>query len=240
VGVVRRKPQWLFDMDNVLHNGMAQIFPAVGADMTAYLRQHLSLSDEQANAMRLRLWRRYGATLTGLQREQPRFDSAHFLAQTHALPELERWVKVDTPKRRVLADQLRRMRPRPVVLTNAPRAYAKRVLRSLGLAPFVARLFSIEDMVFCGHWMPKPSTRLLRRIAAKLRVRPSSCMHAEDTYANLRPARAIKMRTAYVGGYLRGYERTKAQSKHLLTGVNRRLGVQVRSAHQLSRLTPRW
>jgi putative hydrolase of the HAD superfamily len=235
----RQRPQWLFDLDNVLHDALAQIMPQISRDMNRYLVERFGLTPEDASVMRQRMWHRYGATLTGLQREFPGFESAHFLAQTHAFPLLETWVRQHNPGRQQVARVMRRLSPRPVVVTNAPREYALQMMKLLGLHPFVRRVVAIEDMVFHKRWMPKPSRQMLARVAAQLRVHPSHCIHIEDTFANLKPARTLRMRTVYVRGYLRRHARTRPMSRHLHTGVSRRIGVQVQSVLTLPRIKTR-
>ncbi len=231
--------QWLFDLDNVLHDALAQIMPQISRDMNRYLVEHFALSPEAASEMRQRMWHRYGATLTGLQREHPGFDSARFLALTHDFPDLAVWVRQHNPRRQQIARVLRQMSPRPVVVTNAPREYALRLIRLLGLHPYVRRVIAIEDMVFTGRWMPKPSRQMLAKVAARLRVHPQHCVHIEDTFANLKPAKMLRMRTVYVRGYLRRHARTRDMSRHLHTGVSRRVGVQVQSVLTLPRIKTR-
>ena len=56
-------PIWIFDLDNTLHHASAAIFPHLNRQMTAYLMRHLALDETEANALRVRYWRAYGATL---------------------------------------------------------------------------------------------------------------------------------------------------------------------------------
>jgi len=62
---------------------------------------------------------------------------------------------------------------------------------------------SIEDMVMFGHLRPKPDTRMLRRIAVRLRVAPSRCVLVEDTLVHQKAARRIGMATVWMQRWAR-------------------------------------
>ena len=80
-------PVWLFDLDNTLHNASPHIFPHINRSMTRYLEQHLGLTLDEANALRMQYWHRYGATMLGLMRHHGT-DPDHFLVETHRFDRL--------------------------------------------------------------------------------------------------------------------------------------------------------
>ena len=98
------RPDWVFDLDNTLHNASPHIFPHINRSMTAYLQRHLQLSEEDAGNLRAQYWRRYGATLLGMMRHHGT-DPEHFLRETHAFPDLSGMVVYE----RGLAAMLRRL-----------------------------------------------------------------------------------------------------------------------------------
>ena len=149
--------------------------------------------------MRERYWLRYGATLLGLVRHHG-VRAAHFLEETHRMPGLEARVRTSAYDRAAV----RRLAGRKFILTNAPRAYALRVLDALGLTPLFDAVITIEDMTMFGSLRPKPDARMLRRVAARLRVRPGRCVLVEDTLANLKAARSVGMRGVWMQRYLAG------------------------------------
>ena len=199
---------WLLDLDNTLHNATPVVFPRIDRAMTAFVQERLGVSREDADALRLHYWRRYGATLLGLVRHHD-VDPHEFLRDTHPFPDLERIVRRD----RRLAAALRSLPGRRVVLTNAPSAYAHRVLRALGVTRFVHDVVPIESMRFAGRLQPKPSRPQLRRLAARLRVAPASCVLVEDSVQNLQAARAVGMRTVLVTGFGHGHRHASGRPR---------------------------
>jgi putative hydrolase of the HAD superfamily len=184
---------WLFDLDNTLHNASVSAFPGIDARMTAYIERELTLATDEAHALRELYLRRYGATLLGLVRHH-RVRAAHFLHETHVLPELESLVHGHPHDFAALA----RLPGRKVVLTNAPQAYAQRVLKALGAAHHFDAVLSIEDMTMFGQLRPKPDTRMLRAVAARLKVHPSRCVLVEDTLQHQKAAYSIGMGTVWM------------------------------------------
>ena len=194
-----KRPVWLFDLDNTLHDASHAAFEPISVAMTRYIAEHLELEDAAATALRQRYWKRYGATLLGLVRHHA-INAAHFLDHTHRLPGLEDRLRSSAHDRAAL----RRLRGRKFVLTNAPRAYALRVLDALGLADRFEGVLSIEDMAMFGHIRPKPDARMLRRVAARLKVPPSRCVLVEDTLEHQKAAHGLGMRTVWMRRYLGG------------------------------------
>ena len=195
-GNAGRAPVWLFDMDDTLHDASWRVFPAMNRAMTDYIRRHLGLDRAAADSLRQHFWRRYGATLLGLVHEHG-VDSEHFLAETHRFANLFALLRADPGERRAL----RQLPGRKLVLTNAPRAYARQVLRHFGLLKAFDAVISVEDMVQFGRLRPKPDTRMLRHVLQRHGLRPQQCVLVEDTPGHLRAARRIGMRGVWYTRY---------------------------------------
>ena len=184
---------WLFDLDDTLHNASHRAFTELNTSMTAYIETHLGLSTDEAVALRHRYWVRYGATLTGLQRHHG-VKPAHFLHETHRLPGLEAHLHGHAHD---LA-ALRRLPGRKLLMTNAPQAYAERVLAVLGLSGVFERLICIEDMQIFGHSRPKPDARMFRVVLAALRLPRVRCVLVEDTLVHQKTARRLGLKTVWM------------------------------------------
>lgn len=190
---------WLFDLDNTLHHAGASAFPLLDAAMNAYIAQALQVDDARADGLRRAYWRTHGATVVGLVRHHG-IDAAHFLEHTHALPSLER--RLVAHPRDLAA--LRRLPGRKYVVTNAPSAYARRVLRHFGLHTAFDGVLGVEDLRLFGRWRPKPDVRMLQALAARLKVSPRHCIFVEDSLSNQRAAHCAGMRAVWMQRWLRG------------------------------------
>jgi putative hydrolase of the HAD superfamily len=196
---VAKATTWLLDLDNTLHDASHAAFGELHVAMADYIVDHLGVPADQAGALRERYWLRYGATLLGLVRHHG-VRAAHFLDETHRMPGLEDRLRTSAHDRAALA----RLPGRKFILTNAPRAYAMRVLLALGLAPLVDGVISIEDMTMFGALRPKPDARMLRHIAARLGVPASRCVLVDDTLVHLKAACSVGMRAVWMQRYLGG------------------------------------
>jgi len=200
-------PVWLFDLDNTLHDASHAAFSALNASMTAYIQNHLDMPHAQAEQLRQHYWQRYGATLLGLQRHHG-IDAHHFLHHTHQLPSLESKLRMPSADRQALMH----LPGRKLLLTNAPRAYALRVLRHLGMQHCFEAIIAIEDMRAFGHWRPKPDARMLKLLLRTHRIAPHQSILVDDSPANLRSARRLGMRTAWMHGYAKPVRKTVSTS----------------------------
>ena len=199
----RSAPVWLFDLDNTLHNASHAIFPAITANMNVYIGRVLGdgvtpASDAVVNAARADYWRRYGATLLGMVKHH-NVAAADFLHQTHAMDDLTAMIRAE----RGLAQLLRRLPGRKILLTNAPRRYSRDVLRHLGLQRHFSHHVAIESMRVHRQLRPKPSKLMLRSLLRKQGLKARRCILVEDTLANLRTAKTLGMRTVWITQYLR-------------------------------------
>lgn len=183
---------WLFDLDNTLHDTSHAIFPQIDIAMTAAVAEALDVDDTEAHRLRELYWHRYGATVIGMARHHG-VNVHSFLQRCHDF-DVAKLVRAETG----LAEKLRRLPGRKVLLTNAPLAYARSVLKTLGILHQFESLWAIEHMQWHGQYRPKPSPALLRYVLAREGVAPHQATLVEDTLANLRGARRVGLRTVFV------------------------------------------
>ncbi len=215
-------------MDDTLHDASWRVFPAMNLEMRSYIARTLLVDAAEADRLRLCFWRRYGATLLGLMREHG-VRAEHFLAETHRFPDLHRMLRADAAE---LA-ALRRLAGRKLVLTNAPRAYALRVLRQCGLLRYFESVISIEDMRQFGHLRPKPDARMLRHVLRRHGLRPANCVLVEDTLMHLRAARSIGMRGTWYTRYSLRAAQARPPARADMHGRPRYVHAKIRSLWNL-------
>lgn len=187
-------PTWLFDLDNTLHNASPYIFPHINRAMRDYIERHLGLDRDAANRLRQHYWQRYGATLLGLTRHHGT-DPAHFLAETHAFPNLPALL-VFSPAVRTA---LERLPGRKIVFSNGPSHYTHAVLRHTGLERVIDAVYAIDNVGFT----PKPQPAAYRRLLAAEKLDPRHCIMVEDSPDNLATAKRLGMKTVWVSADLR-------------------------------------
>jgi putative hydrolase of the HAD superfamily len=188
---------WFFDLDNTLHHASPAIFPLINQMMTAYVADKLALSLDAAHALRQAYWARYGATLLGMIRHHDT-DPHEFLRESHRFEDLPSLIRAETGLRHLFA----RLPGQKRLLTNAPHAYAQRILQHIGLHWQLGRGYAIEQMRLHGHYRPKPSRSMLRALVRREQCQPARCVLVDDDLDNLRAARALGMRTVWVSGFL--------------------------------------
>jgi putative hydrolase of the HAD superfamily len=227
-------PLWLFDLDNTLHNASHAIFPAINANMNVFMTrvlQEQGLPADQAavNEMRQRYWRLYGATLLGMvQHHQVRPET--FLHEAHDFENLVDMIRAE----RGLLQLLKRLPGRKILLTNAPLQYSRDVVRHLRLQRHFDKHISIESMRVHRQLKPKPSRQMLRKLLARERTAAQRCILVEDTAVNLKAAKRLGMRTAWVTQYLRGNPHVAVHQRQLLSAHPAYVDVKVKSARQLT------
>jgi putative hydrolase of the HAD superfamily len=231
------KPVWLFDLDNTLHNASHAIFPAINANMNAYIARILGdgvtpADAEAVNAARLAYWQRYGATLLGMVKHH-QVRPEDFLREAHRFDDLAAMIRAE----RGLGTLLKRLPGRKILLTNAPHRYSHEVLRHLGLHRHFARHIAIESMTVHRQLRPKPSKLMLRQLLARERVAARRCILVEDTVGTLKGAKALGLRTVWVTRYLAAapglQHRTGALAPPRLTKRPVYVDVKVKSVRQL-------
>jgi len=203
----RRGLTWLFDLDNTLHDASHAIFPAINDNMNAAIARVLAAEQKPAHpeavdAVRMAYWQRYGATLLGMMRHHA-VRAEEFLRDAHRFDNLSQMIRVE----RGLARMFRRLPGTKILLTNAPTTYARDVVRHIGLHRHFAEHISIESMVVHGKLRPKPSRLMLQQLLARRGLRARDCVLVEDTLANLKSAKSLRMRTVWFTGYLRSVAR---------------------------------
>ena len=183
--------QWiLFDLDDTLYPPAAGLMEEISARITQYIVAHLGMTRGAADDLRRDYYRRYGSSVRGLALHHP-IDLTDFLAAVHDV-EVERYLQPDANLDCLLAC----IHLDKVLFTNAPAAYARRVLRALGIERHFECVF---DLAFGGH-RGKPEPQVYLDVRRALGVSDRALLMVDDALTNLQPARGLGWTTVWVHG----------------------------------------
>lgn len=232
----KRNRLWLFDLDNTLHDASRAIYPEINRNMNDFMSRTLraqgqDLDVDKVSELRRYYWQKYGATLIGMMRHhQVRADD--FLQAAHTFTDLLSMIHAERGLRHVL----KKLPGKKILLTNAPYAYSREVLRHIGLYRLFHGHIAVEHMYVHGRLSPKPSRRMLRQVLARQRCRPSDAVLVEDTAMNLKAARQVGLRTVLVTRYLASNPLSQmADKRRQMTKKPAFVDVRVHSTRQLQR-----
>ncbi len=180
---------WIFDLDNTLHNADYFAYPQINRLMTHYIVDQLNVDLDEANELRNHYWQKYGATLIGLTKHH-KVDPRHFLEVTHNFSVQKNNLSALPQLRHIL----KKIKGSKYIFSNGPRVYIQAVLKSLAIKNFFSNIFSVEST----HFNPKPSKHGFNLIMKKSGLDPRTCIMVEDTLSNLYAAKNLGLRTVWI------------------------------------------
>jgi putative hydrolase of the HAD superfamily len=178
---------WVFDLDNTLYLASSGLFPRVQERMNDYICRLLSVSLDEAKALRAQYFREHGTTMHGLMAVH-RIDPHEFMAFVH---------DVDlscVPANPALVAALDGLAGRKLIYTNGSVPHAENLLKHLGISHYFDDIFDIVASDFA----PKPAMAPFRIFVERFGVEPASALMVEDMAKNLAPAAELGMTTAWV------------------------------------------
>lgn len=180
---------WIFDLDNTLYPARCNLFAEAEARMADFMVHELglTLTVEDAHALRRRFFFDHGTTLRGLMLEHG-VEPRRFLDYVHAID------LSPVPPDPALAEAVAALPGRKLVFTNGTEDYAERVIARIGLT---GQFLAIHDIIACDY-LPKPDPSGYARLVARHAVVPETALMVEDMARNLGPAAALGMTTAWV------------------------------------------
>jgi len=180
---------WVFDLDNTLYPASSRLFDLISLRMTAFIAEYFDIAPDAAHARQKEFYMRYGTTLRGLMVEHD-VDPAPFLDYVH---------QIDlglVPADPGLADRLARLPGRKLIFTNASRIHAERVMDRIGIAHHFDDIFDIVS----ADYIPKPSPAGYEMLLRLYGVAGDTACMIEDLAINLKPAKALGMKTVWLTG----------------------------------------
>ena len=178
---------WLFDLDNTLYSGDTKVFDQVDRKMTLFISDKLNVSVEEAKIIQKNYFHEYNTTLNGMIKNH-KIDAQEFLEFVHDV-DLE-FLKED----KELQNELTNLQGKKFIFTNGSKAHAANVTKRIGIQNLFNGVFDIVDADF----FPKPSIEPYKKIIEKHGIDPQYCIFIEDIARNLRPAKKLGMKTAWV------------------------------------------
>ena len=178
---------WIFDLDNTLYPAATGLFALIDQRMGAYIQRLLGVEAAEARRIQKHHFHTHGTTLAGLMKEHG-VDPHHFLADVHDIA-LDR-----IGANPALAASLGKLPGRKFVFTNGDAPYAARVLAAIGIDGQFEHLHDIHQC----ELRPKPDAHGYALLCARFEIDPARACMVEDMAQNLRPAKALGMRTVWV------------------------------------------
>ncbi|XP_022757689.1 uncharacterized protein C24B11.05-like isoform X2 [Durio zibethinus] len=131
----------LFDMDDTLYPLSTGFNLACRKNIEEFMLQYLNIEESEVPRMCLELYREYGTTMAGLKALGYEFDNDEFHAYVHGRLPYE--ILRPDP---VLRNLLLSMPQRKMIFTNADKAHARQVLKSLGLEDCFEGIICFETL----------------------------------------------------------------------------------------------
>ena len=178
---------WVFDLDNTIYPAKSNLFARVAAKMTEFLMQEFSLDEEDAAALKTRLFRQYGTTMHGLMQEYG-MESDKFLSFVHDIDLSD--ISPDTE----LDSLLGQLPGRKHIFTNGTVAHAENILGAFGVRDHFDVIF---DIVAADH-EPKPAMRPYELFLQSSGINPETAAMFEDMAVNLKAPYALGMKTIWI------------------------------------------
>ncbi len=180
---------WIFDLDNTLYPARCNLFAEAEARMAHFIVHELglTLTVEDAHALRRRFFLDHGTTLRGLMLEHD-IEPKRFLDYVHEID------LTPVPPDPALVEAIAALPGRKLVFTNGTADYAERVIARIGLT---GQFLAIHDIIACDY-LPKPDPSGYARLIAQHAIAPRTALMVEDMARNLGPAAALGMTTAWV------------------------------------------
>jgi len=175
----------LVDVDRTLYPFECQVWDAIGERIHLFIQQQLSMSHEQASALRISLREKYPTTLQGLHREYG-VDQDAYLQFVHDVD-----LTTLIPPNPDLSPILGSLPQRKVIFTNSTRFHANRVMDFLSIRPYFDDVIDVT--------MIEPYTKFEKEafpIALELLGNPSpqECVMIDDEDAIINNAASAGIR----------------------------------------------
>ena len=196
---------WIFDLDNTLYSADSGIFQQVHTLMSKFVSAHLNIDIKKAKELQRKYYRQHGTTLRGLM-DNHNVDPDHFLSEVHQLD-----YSIVGPNFK-LNRELKKLKGRKIIYTNANRQHANDILIRLELTNVFDEIFDIKT----ANYIPKPEASPYEQIISEFNIDPITTIMFDDIAKNLVPAKNIGFASVWIDVGYENFSDDIAKSKKYL------------------------
>lgn len=196
---------WIFDLDNTLYSADSGIFQQVHTLMSKFVSAHLNIDIKKATELQRKYYRQHGTTLRGLM-DNHNVDPDHFLSEVHQLD-----YSIVGPNFK-LNRELKKLKGRKIIYTNANRQHANDVLIRLELTNVFDEIFDIKT----ANYIPKPEASPYEQIISEFNIDPITTIMFDDIAKNLVPAKNVGFSSVWIDVGYENFSDDIAKSKKYL------------------------
>jgi len=196
---------WIFDLDNTLYSADSGIFQQVHTLMGKFVSAHLNIDIKKAKELQRKYYRQHGTTLRGLM-DNHNVDPDHFLSEVHQLD-----YSIVGPNFK-LNRELKKLKGRKIIYTNANRQHANDILIRLELTNVFDEIFDIKT----ANYIPKPEASPYEQIISEFNIDPITTIMFDDIAKNLVPAKNVGFASVWIDVGYENFSDDIAKSKKYL------------------------
>jgi putative hydrolase of the HAD superfamily len=196
---------WIFDLDNTLYSADSGIFQQVHTLMGKFVSAHLNIDIKKATELQRKYYRQHGTTLRGLM-DNHNVDPDHFLSEVHQLD-----YSIVGPNFK-LNRELKKLKGRKIIFTNANRQHTKDILIRLELTNLFDEIFDIKT----ANYIPKPESSPYEQIISEFNIDPITTIMFDDIAKNLVPAKNVGFASVWIDVGYENFSDDIAKSKKYL------------------------
>jgi len=196
---------WIFDLDNTLYSADSGIFQQVHTLMSKFVSAHLNIDIKKAKELQRKYYRQHGTTLRGLM-DNHNVDPDHFLSEVHQLD-----YSIVGPNFK-LNRELKKLKGRKIIYTNANRKHANDILIRLELTNVFDEIFDIKT----ANYIPKPEVSPYEQIISEFNIDPITTIMFDDIAKNLVPAKNVGFASVWIDVGYENFSDDIAKSKKYL------------------------
>lgn len=178
---------WLFDLDNTLYPPKIKLLDQIECLMNKFTVDKLGYEKKEAQIVNRQAFEEYGSTLIGLMSSYE-IDPIDFLSYTHNIDYSQ--VKEDT----ILCQLIKKLPGRKVILTNAPKFHAEKVLKRLKCSEAFSKIYGISDV----NYISKKNKENYEYVINQENISAESCCVFDDLACNLRAPADLGSKTVWL------------------------------------------